>query len=106
MFNLCFVKMLKTINGEDGTRTRIDRQQLSGNALPYCPQADGNYPHLGLLIPFSASATRCQFAFSGNVAKQLFTLLNKPDRPFESRFSKVFTVPFHLGDLPIIFLSL
>lgn len=73
-------------NGEDGTRTRIDRQQLSGNALPYCPQADGNCPHLGLLIPFSASATRCQFAVSGNVAKQFFTLLNKRDRPFESRF--------------------
>src|SRR6476661_6737324 len=88
-----------------GRDSNPHRQQLSGNALPCCPHADGNCPHLGLLIPFSASATCCPLAFSGNVAKQLFTLLNKPDRPFWSRFSKVFTVPFHLGDLPIIWLA-
>jgi hypothetical protein len=87
-------------NGEDGNRTRIDRRQLSGNALPYYLYADGNYPHLGLLIPLGASATCCPFAVSRNVAKQLFTLLDKPSRPFGSRFT-VFSVPFHLGDLPM-----
>ena len=39
--------------------------------------ADGNYPHLGLLIPFSASATCHPFARLGNVAMQLLTLVRQ-----------------------------